>query len=191
MEAKNGEGKDRQKTEDRFPETLFTLSWENEHWRIWEYVQALPRAFLADDVIVASRTADYTDILFNPDISLRDTIVLDTLPHLSIIPSRDVIAAAAATISSYLPNKVTIDTDHTAAAMLFLSDSYYPGWKAYIDSKETPIYRANYAFRAVAIPAGKHRVEFHYAPTSWLLGVIGSISGLLLLGAICLWRKKY
>jgi len=183
MEAKNGEGKDRQKTEDRFPETLFTLSWENEHWRIWEYVQALPRAFLADDVIVASRTADYTDILFNPDISLRDTIVLDTLPHLSIIPSRDVIAAAAATISSYLPNKVTIDTDHTAAAMLFLSDSYYPGWKAYIDSKETPIYRANYAFRAVAIPAGKHRVEFHYAPTSWLLGVIGS--------AICLWRKKY
>lgn len=190
MEAKNGEGKDRQKTETRFPKTLFTQSWENEHWRIWEYVRAYPRVFLADDIVVASRSADYTDILFHPDVSLRDTIVLETPPHITIAPVTGVIATAAATISSYTPNKVTIDTNHTAAAMLFLSDSYYPGWHAYVDHKETPIYRADYAFRAVAVPAGKHAVEFRYAPVSWMWGVIGSASGLLILGILIWWRKR-
>lgn len=190
MEAKNGEGKDRQKTEERFPETLFTLHWENENWRIWEYVRAYPRVFLADDVVVASGTADYTNILFRPDVSLRETIVLDMQPHLTITPVTGVIATSAASITSYSPNKVTIGTQHTAAAMLFLSDSYYPGWRAYIDQKETPIYRADYAFRAVAVPAGNHAVEFRYEPVSWIVGVIGSVSGLLLFGLLIWWHKN-
>lgn len=190
METKNGEGKDRQKTEERFPETLFTLHWENEHWRVWEYIRAFPRAFLADNIMVASRSADYTDTLFHPDVSLRDTIVLDTSPHLAITPERGVIATTAAVIASYTPNKVTIDTNHTAAAMLFLSDSYYPGWRAYIDREETPIYRADYAFRAVAVPAGNHTVEFRYEPMSWIFGIIGSVSGLLFLGALIWWHKR-
>lgn len=65
---------------------------------------------------------------------------------------------------------VSIETNTQSAGWLVLTDIFYPGWKASIDSKPTEILRANYAFRAVALPAGKHIVQFVYEPVSVLIG---------------------
>ena len=46
--------------------------------------------------------------------------------------------------------------------LLFLSDAYYPDWQATIDGREAKILRADYAFRAVVVPAGNHEVTFDY-----------------------------
>ena len=66
--------------------------------------------------------------------------------------------------------------------LLVLSDTYYPGWKALVDGKPEKIYQANYAFRAVPLNAGTHKVEFVYDPVSFklgagvtLLGILGSV----------------
>ncbi|MBU0567008.1 YfhO family protein, partial [bacterium] len=64
---------------------------------------------------------------------------------------------------------------------LFLSDTYYPGWKAYVDGIETRIFRANYTFRAIQIKEGKRRVEFIYRPKSFTIGLIGTGLTILLL----------
>jgi len=54
-----------------------------------------------------------------------------------------------------------------------LTDQDYPGWEATVDGTPTPILRANYAFRAVRVPAGTSIVEFQYRPRSvWLGGLI-------------------
>jgi len=58
---------------------------------------------------------------------------------------------------------------------LFLSDAYYPGWQATVDGKAEHIIRANDLFRAVAIPAGNHQVEFAYQPASFRWGMIISL----------------
>jgi hypothetical protein len=71
-------------------------------------------------------------------------------------------------------------------AMLFLADLAYPGWKAYVDGKETQIYRADYLFRSVFVPAGEHTVELVYRPRSFRLGLLvtlvatGAVAGALL-----------
>ena len=44
---------------------------------------------------------------------------------------------------------------------LVLTDSYYPTWHAAVDGVEEKIYRTDYNFRGIIIPAGKHKVEFH------------------------------
>lgn len=49
---------------------------------------------------------------------------------------------------------------------LVLADTYYAGWRALVNGAETPIIRANLAFRAIALPEGTHSVEFVYQP-SW------------------------
>jgi hypothetical protein len=60
-----------------------------------------------------------------------------------------------------------------------LSDTYYPGWKAFVDGKRTKIYRANYTFRALPLSAGTHRVEFVYDPLSFKLGALFTILGII------------
>ncbi|MEM4235199.1 MAG: YfhO family protein, partial [Candidatus Methanomethylicaceae archaeon] len=65
---------------------------------------------------------------------------------------------------------------------LVLSDQYFPGWKAFIDGKETPIYQVNGLLRGITTPKGLHTVEFIYRPTKiYLAAVIGFVS---LLGVI-------
>jgi hypothetical protein len=63
--------------------------------------------------------------------------------------------------------------------ILVLSDTYYPGWKAFVDGKETKIYRADYAFRAIPLNAGTHRVEFVYDPISFKLGAGVTLLGIM------------
>jgi len=81
---------------------------------------------------------------------------------------------------SYAPNKVVLNASTDTDAFLYLSDTWYPGWKAYIDGKETEIYRANLTFRAVRLPKGTHEVVFQYRPMSFYIGALLTLSGVLL-----------
>jgi hypothetical protein len=78
----------------------------------------------------------------------------------------------------YGANRVEIEAQTDRDAWLYLSDTYYPGWKAYVDGKKTKIYRANLAFRAIKIPKGGHTVVFRYAPVSLYIGLILTVIGI-------------
>lgn len=62
------------------------------------------------------------------------------------------------------------------------SEVYYDrGWKAFIDGKEAPIVKTNYVLRGLAVPAGKHAIEFRFEPASYTMGrQITSISQVVL-----------
>ena len=65
-----------------------------------------------------------------------------------------------------------------------LTDSYFRGWKATVDGRDAPIERVDYLLRGVRVPAGTHRVEFRYAPSSFRVGWILSLLGLVALAAL-------
>lgn len=62
-----------------------------------------------------------------------------------------------------------------------LTDTYYPGWKAYINNKEEPILLADGIFRAVVVPHGKSVVDFIFQSKSFKIGSIISLSSLFLI----------
>ncbi|ULQ57427.1 YfhO family protein [Flavihumibacter rivuli] len=77
------------------------------------------------------------------------------------------------------------------------SEVYYKaGWKAFIDGKEAPIVKTDYVLRGLAIPAGKHNIEFRFEPEGYLKGkqitTIASIviGLLLLLAAFMIYKGK-
>ena len=78
---------------------------------------------------------------------------------------------------------LTVETDQPG--YLVLADAFYPGWQATVDGQAASIERANYAFRAVYVPAGSHTVQFIFDPLIWWVGLV--VSGLTLLGLLGWW----
>jgi hypothetical protein len=68
-------------------------------------------------------------------------------------------------------NHVGIKAEASESGWLILADNFYPGWRANVDGKEVPIEFAHRAFRAVALPAGEHKVDFYYRPTTFKVGL--------------------
>ena len=86
-------------------------------------------------------------------------------------PSAEVPATCGQVrIDDYGINEVTLSVEAEEPALVILTDSYYPGWTAYVDGVQKPIWRANSLFRAVEVPSGKHVLDFKYRPRSFRLG---------------------
>ncbi|HEY3175930.1 MAG TPA: YfhO family protein [Candidatus Polarisedimenticolia bacterium] len=83
----------------------------------------------------------------------------------------------------YTNNTVTIDVESAKAGYLVLADANAPGWRAFIDTRPATIFTANFLFRGVDLPAGRHTVRFEYRPASVIWGAVASALGLILVGA--------
>jgi len=81
-------------------------------------------------------------------------------------------------------DEVKVSCTAPAPQVLVLSDPNYAGWRAEIDGKPTPHVTANYVFRAVAVPAGKHAVTWRYEPTAFRLGLFGGLVAAAALAAM-------
>lgn len=115
----------------------------------------------SDKIVINNYTQaalDITDKLLSPDFDPQNKIIIESNSQVLTGKSTE----GAADITSYKPNEVVINTKSESPKLLFLSDSYYPGWKATVDGKGTEILRADYTFRAVSLPAGSHIVRFYF-----------------------------
>ncbi len=83
-----------------------------------------------------------------------------------------------ARIAEDRPERVVADVNSGAAGILVLADLDYPGWKAAVDGHPAPILTADGCLRAVALPAGSHRVVFRYRPVSFYAGAALSLLAL-------------
>jgi len=155
---------------------------------LFENILVYPRAFLASKYQTYTSVDSFEKQFFSKDFNPRTTLLLPSGTTPIPVQKTD---NATATIISYKPEKVVIQTESDAPQLLFLSDAYAPGWTATIDTKQTEVFRANYAFRAVAVPEGSHTIRFIYTPVSVQLGIIGTGIGIGILGIfICLGAMK-
>ncbi|HTV41167.1 MAG TPA: YfhO family protein [Candidatus Sulfotelmatobacter sp.] len=72
----------------------------------------------------------------------------------------------------YSAQKITANVDAGAPAMLVTAQSYYHPWHAYVDGRPTPLWRANYAFQALEIPAGAHDIKLVYEDWNFRIGLL-------------------
>ncbi|MGH2353311.1 MAG: YfhO family protein, partial [Chloroflexota bacterium] len=176
----------------------FTRAYVDEDVIVYENQGYLPRAFLVPSAVIERPGGETLDRLAQGDFSPERMVVLeqrfDRLPELAPPsppgqgtpirfnrPAGTEISSGPGTVHllRFDDDRVRLEATARQNAMLFLADLAYPGWKAYLDGVETPIYRANYLFRAVYVPAGRHTVEFVYRPLSFRLGLLITLVALL------------
>jgi len=63
---------------------------------------------------------------------------------------------------------------------LVTGENRLPGWNAYINGNPASIHITNHLLSGVFVPSGHHTVELSYQPKSFLYGMIGSLTGLLI-----------
>ncbi|HST93482.1 MAG TPA: YfhO family protein [Microvirga sp.] len=142
--------------------------------KMWIYRlnTASPRVYVAHQVspVDSEAVLDQEEL---PEFNRQTEVLIDegNLPLLRAryTPAAPGIAAAVkseARIITYTRNSVVIDVQAGEAGILVLHDIFYPGWEALIDGERQPVLRANLLFRGVEVPAGRHRVEFHFRPIS-------------------------
>jgi hypothetical protein len=153
---------------------------------------ALPRTFFAPRVQIVDGEAEALSIMLQPGFDPARTVVLDDpdgSAAISQVPSGD--SAGTATVTRDRRNSVQISTESETGGALFLSDTYYPGWIATIDGAPARIYRADIAFRAVRVPAGRHIVEYVFAPRSFRMSWYGAAAGVLIaIAGLALGRRR-
>ncbi|MBI4489665.1 MAG: YfhO family protein [Deltaproteobacteria bacterium] len=109
-------------------------------------------------------------VLVNPE----GYTAFSLFPHLVIVP-----LTGEAKILSYPNTRMSLDVSLNESGVLVLADSFYPGWKVYVDGVEGKIMRANYFFRGVLLSPGSHQVIFRYEPLSFRYGLIVTLVTLL------------
>ncbi len=146
---------------------------------------ALPRALFVTSSIVVSDHAEAWQAIHDQTFDPTRTIVLER-SQLQDAPAVDGTSrarhrphhgeAADVAFARYDLNTVELAVKAPAAGWLFLSDVYYPGWRATVDGDPTPILRANYTFRAVQLAAGDHTVKMTFTPSTWRVGLVISVA---------------
>ena len=95
-------------------------------------------------------------------------------------------ANGKANIKNKKENKIEIHCKSKTGGLLVLSEIYYePGWKAFVNGKETKIYQTNHILRSVQIPPGNSEVVFKYDSLKWeKTRILSRVSLLIVLGLI-------
>ncbi|HYK87348.1 MAG TPA: YfhO family protein [Acidobacteriota bacterium] len=167
------------------------------HWRsfgtgsdrklnIYRLKDYSPRAYVASSVCWVNSPKQALEQLLDSKFPYERSVILEG----PVRPDKGAgQATGKARILNYQHNLVRCEVDAETQGHLVLLDSFYPGWNATLDGDQVPILRANYAFRAVEVPRGKHVVEFRYTPTGFYLGLL--ISAITLMTGTTVWFSAF
>ncbi|HID61434.1 MAG TPA: hypothetical protein EYP49_01615, partial [Anaerolineae bacterium] len=134
-----------------------------------------PRAYVVHQVEVIERDEKVLERM-REDFDPRRVAILPHQPDLTL-PSQ-VEGESSVVILERQPERMVLEADMAANGLLVLSEVYYPGWRAYADGQEVPIYRADHVLRAVPLKVGHHRVEMVFDPLWPKVGL--AVSGITL-----------
>jgi hypothetical protein len=128
---------------------------------IYENPRALPRVLFAGNAL----QADFDSLIKSgawPAFDPRQTVLLDRLilPR-EADPRED---DRKVRIVSYRNTEIIVEAESGKGGFVVLNDSWDDWWQVEVDGKRAGLERANVAFRAVAVPPGKHIVRFVFRP---------------------------
>jgi len=147
-----------------------------------ELAEVQPRSFVVHEAVVAESDAQALDLLRAAPDAVYSRVVISGPADVRTVPGagHDEVTPIA-----YGPAESAWSVATEVGGYLVSTDAWYPGWKAYVDGRPATLHRANLAFRAVSVPAGRHRVAFRYEPRSVRVGLaLTALAGCIIAGML-------
>jgi hypothetical protein len=170
---------------DAQPDANWKLVMEDRESRLLENTRVMPRVFIPRRI-----RYEQTD-----DAVIRGMKM-----------TQDFAETAWITAPAYVPHEIfngpgtlttrreglayEIDADLALDSWVVISDSKWPGWRAYIDGRRVETQYANHAFIGLFVPKGKHHLRVVFQPEAFTRGrniTLATIGVLVVLGA---WRQR-
>ena len=126
---------------------------------LYENPRVFPRFFLVHQARTVGSLEEARDSILHNGVDLRKTAVVNERIALDSQMSDDDVKEL-----SYRPNSIEVSVRASRGALLVMSETYYPGWKAWVDDQPARIYPTDIALRGVLIPPGVHRVRMEFRP---------------------------
>ncbi|MGA3268788.1 MAG: hypothetical protein ABSE16_18455 [Verrucomicrobiota bacterium] len=139
--------------------------------------------------IFTNDTAALQTLLADTNFNPREEVFLPAAAETSVIATN----ATAVQISSirFSAQEIEADVSAAAPALLVVAQMYYHPWRACVDDRPTQLWRANYGFQALQVPAGAHHVRLTYEDRRFHLGAVLSLATLCgCLGFCCVRRRR-
>jgi hypothetical protein len=162
------------------PGSKFKLVYDGTDGRIYQNNNVFPRAFLITNALSCLDDNSALALIRAGNIDLRREVIISGCRQVNSGGS----SSGSLMIDEYGPQQITVRADVRSHAFLVLTDTYDSDWHVWVDGRQVPLLRADFAFRAVALVPGSHKVRFLYRPLTFILGLVLSTTALL--GAVAL-----
>ena len=120
-------------------------------------------------------------------IDLHETALTDG--PIDLPSGDDASTPGDVTVTKYEPSRIELSLRASRASLLVLSETYYPGWKAWIDGQPTPIHSVDIALRGVVVPAGAHQLRMEFRPVILPVSLGISLATAILLAIFAFTRR--
>jgi hypothetical protein len=158
---------------------------------LYENKKVLPRAFLISNYVVVKNKIERLQLLQKKGFDPAQTVLLEEVPDPPRPSKESPPDDDRVSITNFSLNQIGLKASCAGPRLLLLSEAYYPGWRVWVNGKEGKIFRANHAFRAVALDPGYHVIAFKYRPFSVCFGLLSSSLTLIgLLVSLVFFRQK-
>ncbi|HCM37040.1 MAG: hypothetical protein UV61_C0008G0159 [Candidatus Gottesmanbacteria bacterium GW2011_GWB1_43_11] len=151
---------------------------------IYQNPAALPKYYLVRKYRLSETLEDFQTQLNQTDFDLKNEVILEKPVNLPINQTQ---LEAKITPLKETTNEVQLEVSTNQPAILVLANSYYPGWKAFVNDKSTDVFPVNVFNQGLLIPEGQHQIKMRFQPQSVFLGLTIS---LMTYGLICFYLSR-
>lgn len=131
----------------------------------------VPRFYFVENVVEVKSIQEVKNILWAPQILGEENLFnpqsVALVQNIDFEKKKFQISKSQLKLVDYRNNFIKLKVKTEGDAFLVFVDSYYPGWRAYIDGKEIKIYKTNGIFKGIYIKSGEHNILFKFTPQNF------------------------
>lgn len=154
----------------------------------WERREtAMPLVSAGQKPVAADGSIKWRSPVFETNWNPRTTAIIETQDGLSATNTVAATARALRFAAGAATAGIVLEAEAAAPTVVVLAQNFYPSWHATVNGQPVPMLRANHAFQAIPIPAGKSIVRLDYV--DWPFRIGAGVSLATLLGCVVLSRR--